>query len=493
MNTGASEFRSELVRLRARYRERLAGFVRDAGRREADALEAQLRVWLVDGFLKCLGWRGFGLTDEYPVDRLAGSSEKRWRLDYLGHTRDDDGTVPLLVVGTKRPSSPLPEPGSAEPVFHGYSKKDLLVAALRENVVLAGDWADWLTKARGYVARLVHQHGGACPSRLVITNGDWFVLILNPRRCLLEQEADTDDVVVYRQWAEVEDGHRRMFDELHYDQLLAPLVPEELIASQVSRVFAEAPPVKMLRGLRVAYRHDSDTLRLEPAPELKVWPILFMKAVGGRWFQVRLPPPDGSMLIVPHRYERLPEHLADVEEEAGRLLESVRAALGSALPEVSELGEHLADHADQIMVPPRRELHNRDSPSNHFLLALGRGAHFLRRASPQCRSCPFHDVGACPHDHRVPHVLSRSVTGRSFFKTGEHHACAHSSTRSAKEPAPTSTSRFSDARCHIWYFDTGICCRACAFEPVCAQGRWFGSELPCPQPAAPGGGGDRPS
>lgn len=479
MNTGTSEFRSTLVQLHARYRERLDGFARDGGRRHADALEAQLRVWFVDRVLQALGWRGFGLTDEYPVDAIPGSGEKRWRLDYLGHARDDEGTVPLLVVETKRPSSPLPEFSSSELVFVGYSRRDLLVAALRGQVALAGEWADWLAKARGYVERLVHQHRDHCPVRLVFTNGDWFILILNPRRCFLDGEATTEDVLVYREWAEVEADSGQLLRELHYDQILTPLVPVELHASHAGRVFELGPPIKVLRGLRVAYRPDLDALRPEPAPELRVWPVLLLKAQGGRWFRVMRPPLDGSMLLVPHKYDRLRRHLSDVKEEADELLGEVRAAMGYVLPDPCDLNEHLTDHSDRLLVPLVRELHNRDSRSNHYLLALGRETHFLRRASSPCSSCPFHDVGACPEDRRVADAFSRSVVSRSFFKTGEDHACAHLSTRRAKEPAPTLTSRFGDARCHIWSFETGLCCRACGFERLCAGGAWFSRELPC--------------
>jgi hypothetical protein len=175
-------FRHRIAELRTRFGEGLAAGERATADDVVEqALEAHSRAYVINGVLGALNWRidslpqdGVGeLIPEAPVYSV--STETTRFLDYLGLERQTE--QPLLIVETKRPSSALPTLG-------GRARKR---AAARAEVVslglrgdpLSGDWDTWLRDLGDYV-RTVATRSGQYPRRALITNGDWFLVFLDP-------------------------------------------------------------------------------------------------------------------------------------------------------------------------------------------------------------------------------------------------------------------------------------------------------------------------
>jgi hypothetical protein len=78
-----------------------------------EVLEYQIRVWVVDGFLRSLNWIQSSSWNSRPqfvnmapeLTVTSGKGTKR-RMDYFGY--ESDTRRPLLIVEAKRPSDELP-------------------------------------------------------------------------------------------------------------------------------------------------------------------------------------------------------------------------------------------------------------------------------------------------------------------------------------------------------------------------------------------------
>ena len=186
------EFFDKLCRLRGDYEDRtrriadlcaaLVGDQDDQGPHEDQAvLEAHARACFVDGVLAALNWSiltpadGTGdLVPETPV-RSSASGNIRF-LDYLGLERYT--TRPLVVVEVKRPGSPIPKIVGTPQGKVSYTPGAAICEGLRGRE-LNGKWSEWLETLRDYCKSLVDR-GGLPPKRLVITDGEWWIIFRNP-------------------------------------------------------------------------------------------------------------------------------------------------------------------------------------------------------------------------------------------------------------------------------------------------------------------------
>jgi hypothetical protein len=164
-----------------------------------ESLEAHSRAYFLNGFLAALNWRldvspKTGLPNLVPEAPLQ-SLEKGTIcfLDYLGFDRDS--ARPLLVVEAKRPSSVLPRLAklsndSREPSLAKLSNKSLkpsgpeVVSRGLKGERLLGKWSQWLSTLKDYV-RSVHAKANHAPKRVLLTNGDWLILFLDPSDAFL--------------------------------------------------------------------------------------------------------------------------------------------------------------------------------------------------------------------------------------------------------------------------------------------------------------------
>ena len=435
-------------------------------------LEHHIREYFVNAVLAALNWR----ADRNPKDDLPNivseapvRSQKTGtirRLDYLGLEKDTN--EPLLIVETKRPSAKLPHPGGAS------SYPEIIARGLKGSD-LGGEWNEWLTGLRDYV-RSVHEKTQSVPRRVVITNGKWLLLFLQPSDSFLDTgTCDSDAVIVFADRSDIEERYWELFNHLEHGLVLEKA--RLLTLGELSFHLERSTLDRVMHGLRLRYIDQPGIY--ERRPVIKVAPVLFLRSIYGSWLGVENPPGEYE---IPHEREELPEHLDHLDRAGRVLLNEVNRRLDAAL-QSSPLSRHYDDE-DSFQA-----LHGIvDRSNNEYMVVTGDRTHYLLR-SPSVQSCPYHDWGACNAEHTASNpgpLVKRSIEPRAFFLSGEVHHCAHRDVSSAKAAQITTENRTrcgqrsgrdGDAFCEIWRFEQHLCCRICAFETVCTKATVF--QLPC--------------
>jgi hypothetical protein len=315
------------------------------------------------------------------------------------------------------------------------------------------------------------------PNRVVITNGDWLIVFLDPQDAFLEDgSANPNRILVFRDYTDIENRFSEAFLYFEYQQVLgeAPaLTPGELS-------FHVSPEVvdRIMHGLHLLYIEERGIYKYSP-PVIKVAPIVFVHSRYGGWFRVEAPP---NTYDLPHDRDRLQQHLEEVQRAAKELLDEVNRRLGTSL-KAFPLYSHY-DSGDEF-----EALHGvAECGENEYLVVTGETTHYLL-PQPSIPNCSYHDWTACSRAGIALNprpILVRSTSPRSFFMSTELHHCAHRDVSSAKATPITSANRQrcgqrsgkdGQAFCEIWRFERHLCCRTCAFEEVCARASVF--QLPC--------------
>lgn len=468
-----TEYENLLENHIARTREEYTGTHRRAA---SDSIsEIQVRVSLVNALLASLNWRqDISPRADMPnvISEAAVLSKDRGTtrfLDYLGLER---GTInPLLLVETKRPSTPLPEAHTPSSTYSGIVARGLAGEDLK------GDWNEWLQDLRDYI-HSVHDRTGMTPKRVVITNGDWLILFIDPADAFLENgDKEASRILVFENRDEMESCHYEVFRHLEYQRVLgdAPiLTPDSLLSYIQPRDVSQA-----MYGLHLQY--DENLMVRGSRPTIFVAPIIFLRSRFEAWFCVEAPP--NIQYEIPHRPEELAGHITEVGQAANELLAIISERL-QARPDIVGLSNHNFSALPGVCICGRDE----------FYVATGDAMHYILPEAVV--ECPYHDWNRC-YDAGVPAgqrpIMARSIFPRSFFTSGELFHCAHSGVAAAKasEPSMDNHSLFASSLrhedpsfCFVWLFEQYLCCRVCAFLNVCIQSPVF--RLPCIQTPHPG-------
>jgi hypothetical protein len=485
-------FRRQLDTLRARY----DGLPPEQRPPDFDeALEHHARCYLINALLAGLNWRldlrlEDGLPNLFPeiAVRSEASGTRRF-LDYLGIERSTNN--PLLMVEAKRPNSPLPVLATLQDISTKRTRQASVQSAISVtdtgSVVisrglagkpLGGDWSQWLEDLRDYV-RSVNASTGKVPKRVVITNGDWLILFLQPAAAFVEAgECDPRSILVFRTSEEILERSAVLFSGLEHQAVLG----EAPILRPVELLFHIEPShiQNAMHGLRLRYEQAKAIYQREPM--IYVAPVLFLRTDLGAWLRVES---SEKQYSIPHESYKLPIHLEDVRASAHSLLAETCKILKIDLS-VTSLEQHFADSNSFNVQNAVVKLSD-----DQYWIVTGEQTHFLIR-EPTVPDCPYHDY-AHTHSKGVAAqpgpVLQRSVDPRSFFYSPETHHCAHQNVALAKSQSVTAknrercgprSSRDGEAFCEIWSFERRLCCRTCVFEPVCTKAQVF--HLPCQRP-----------
>ena len=461
-------------------------------------LEAHVRVYVVNSFLAALNWRmdvsaAEGLLNLVPEMALLSLENGTTRfLDYLGIERQTG--APLLVVETKRPSSALPMLRESSDMYAQVNHSAIVSQGLN-GTGLAYEWNKWLDTLRDYV-RSVQVQAGRTPARAVITNGDWFILFLDPADSFLEAGTrDPAKILVIegsggwdpnaRQAApsEMERRYAEVFEHLEYQKVLGTAPP--LSAGTVAFSIESKNVQRVMHGLKLSYEKVRNVHT--PSPHICVAPLLFLQSKFGAWLIVDA---SGKQFILPDKRRQLGPHLEEVANASTDLLVQVNHALGTSIAP-TRLSSHYADAASFEALPGVRET----SIFNEYIMVTGNETHYLRE-KPTVSKCSFHNAAASFKKGvgRAPAIMARSLEPRAFFISGENHHCAHQEVWSAKASPITDANQAGcgsrsgkpgQAFCEIWRVDEYLCCRTCVFESVCTKAAVF--HLPC----HPQGGGQQ--
>ncbi|MHB8386396.1 MAG: hypothetical protein ACYDAT_08105 [Metallibacterium sp.] len=455
-------------------------------------LEAHVRVYVVNSLLAALNWRmdvsaADGLLNLVPEVALQSSENGTTRfLDYLGIERQTG--VPLLVVETKRPSAELPRLRDPSNVYAEVNYSAIVSQGLN-GTKLAYDWNKWLATLRDYV-RSVQAMADRTPARAIITNGDWFILFLDPADSFLEAGTrDSAKILVIEGsggWdpnaqqaapSEMERRYTEVFEHLEYQRVLGK--SPHLSAGTVAFSIESQNVQGMMHGIKLRYEKLLNVHT--PSPHISLAPVLFLQSRFGAWLTVDA---SNHQFELPHEKKQLGQHLAAVAVASAALLAQVNQALGTTIAP-KRLTSHYADATSFGTLSAVRE-----TSIDEYIVVTGDETHYLREM-PTVPVCPFHEASAAFAQGVGPAtpIMARSLKPRAFFISGEDHHCAHVEVWRAKASAITAENRaqcgprsgdIGQAFCEIWRVDEYLCCRTCVFESVCTKATAF--HLPCHRP-----------
>lgn len=468
-----SVFEPHLRKIRAKYAGMPGG---NPPRSVEDHLEYHERVYVVNALLAALNWRLdasplTGLPDLTPEAPLRSKERRTVRfLDYLGV--ESESANPILIVETKRRSAGLPR---GPRLATTYSE---VVSMGLKGVKLYGEWRQWLADLKDYV-QSIHERSGACPRRVVITNGVWIILFLDPEDAFIESGSkDSTRILVFENRADVERRSAELYRALEHRQVLEKVPP-----LQPGEVLSFLSPDKVERAMHGIHLQYSVAGHFAKRPVITVTPLMFLCSPEGAWVRVEGAPDDYE---VSPEYQSLVAHLAEVDRAAKALLARLDTLLGKTLV-LQSLQEHYSSEEAFSSMPAIVA-----EAKDHYVVATGRHTHYIL-PEPTVPVCPFHDWNECVKGgvSRGPSPLrSRSISPRALFVSGELHHCAHGDVATAKEMPLSALSRVragprsgleGQAFCEIWRFEQHLCCRTCAFEKVCTKAQVF--TLPCQLPA----------
>ena len=486
LSNNASDFRSAVNAALIRFANRRKGWMNRHGPRFADkvrgsknaTLEHHLRLHFVDEVLRALNWSLTETAAEEPnllAELPIISADAGWTkfIDYLG--LDAATSTPLMVVETKRYGSPLPKhPKSTSP---SIAVPAALAEALAGNKdLLRQAWSDWIAAVGNYV-RSAAERGGV-PRRVVMTDGDWIIIFKNPQATFVAGRMDADAIsageIAFFSFKSIEADFAQIFELLEYQHVLGELPPLTLAELR----FHVRPEVadRIMHAVKVIFMADPDFY--EPAPRIKVKPVLLLATTLGGWIVVEEP---GAGVVLPGNEDLLERHLNEIRGLAERLATDVSTKFGREFVPVS-----LLDHyGEPSAFTPMPGVHSRsgEGGERRFIVATGQHTHYLR-SEPSVLHCPFHDWSLVHGRADAPRI--QSVKPPAFFTSGRLHYCGHRDVEQVKHSPATDLNRDltgprsappGGAFCEVWDLDQFLCCRTCAFEEVCAKSELF--MLPC--------------
>lgn len=451
------------------------------------ALEAHNRTYLINALLYSLNWRLDkspeqdlpNLVPEVPIISIDRGTTRF--LDYLGMERNEGR--PLLIVEAKRLSAPLPR-------LKNPSKQDYVASVICQGlngIKLTGDWNKWLETLRDYV-RSVKKRSGQLPLRVVITNGEWLILFLDPENAFISDgNFDPAKILVWEDQNEIETRSAELFCHLEYTSLLNKKLPVLTLGKLRFNITKEEVKC-LMHGLRLLYIKRPGMYG-RVVPVIETAPVIFIQTKYGFWFLVEKNTVNTNVNVfeIPTSYDKMTNHLTDLKKAAESFLQEVNRYLEADF-KPAPVTDHYFNPESFALLPGVKEIDHKND-ATEFLVVTGSYTHYLLPVKPKVRNCPYHDWvkshGEGVGYGQVP-ITRGDCNLRSFFKSGDSHHCTHCEVANAKEQRITNTNRDrcglrsgeeGQAFFEIFRFEKFLCCRACAFEVVCTKAEVFC--LPC--------------
>jgi hypothetical protein len=356
---------------------------------------------------------------------------------------------------------------------------------------LGADWNDWLDTLKDYVRSVHAGASGHVPRRVVITNGRWLVLFVDPADSFIAGgDVSPENVLIFEdnndgtKPPEIEERFEEIFRLLEHQHVLERVPP--LLASQIPFRLDPDSVEHLMHGLHVKYIEQQGIYEISPV--IQVSPIMFVRSRFGAWLHVKSQRTEN----IPHSEAELPEHLRKVSGIASQLLTDLNNALGSPHVPITLEEHYLNEESFQSMRGITEVAHREgEHPSQDLLIVTGTNTHYLLN-EPTVSGCLYHDWAQSRADgcEVGQPIESPSVRPRSFFTSRGLHHCSHRLVAAAKAEQIDArvrkdigrSGRDGAAFCEIWPLDEFLCCRTCVFQDVCTKARVF--NLPCRLPVS---------
>src|SRR5271166_4127749 len=293
-----------------------------------DFLEAHVRKYLIDALLGALNWSivlqddpaETNLIPEAPIVSVTHATTRY--LDYFGM---EHGTgQALLILESKRLGTPLPERKKSTPARKLVASRrdvaEIILGGLKGDGLLH-NWDGWLKTLTDYFVT-VRDRGQSAPRRVVITDGIWCIIFLEPETTLLDPDRSAPEhIAVYLSKESAAAG--RVF-ETYFDEIFGYLeyrcLARQLRSLTVAELNFHLPrgtQTTMMRGLHLKYLEVEELYSTKP--RIQVSPLLFIRAEGREWLRVEARTPE----YVPTNEDDLAQHLETVRARAQQLSDDV--------------------------------------------------------------------------------------------------------------------------------------------------------------------------
>lgn len=413
--------------------------------------EAQVRRYVIDPVLVALGWNLEAPTStlvEAGVEATVANGHRRF-LDYFGLGSIDEARA-LLFVEAKRLSVVLPAHDA------GMDPRDVIAAALREAFsvrepgtpggtgwALSEEWRGILTTLADYVRRLAASEHGV-PRRVLLTNGEWFVVFLNPTRSFLDRVGAANDLIVVSSLEKAVEMARELYSSLSHESL-ADHLPVQNCVDLRRFVQAEGEPLPAIFAVEVSTGEIGGV-----RPVMGFHPSVAVQVPSGAW--VRFADPASGPQVLRDEDE-LDADMAEISRRSDSLLSELRAQRALRLIDASSY------EASEARIPkfPSTTLLRRETPSR-FVLHIGdRSTPFVSPGAFE--GCPYHAHGPAFQEGRAASetaILRPSTNPPAYFPSGSPHHCAHRTVHILRAQ-----------RCAIRMLDEYLCCRSCVLQHRC--------------------------
>ncbi len=469
-------FRRQIVDLKTQYEEvhlpaieratasmqkKPANFLDGQGRKIV--LEAQVRQFLLDPTLTFLGW-DLGNPEAMLVEDALGATqdnEHRRFMDYHGRETLPNGTErSLLIVEAKRPSVKLPGPALA-------SSDALAIEIVKAFSAIRGgqtrcrhfpaDWFARLNTLAAYATR-AKERSGEAPCRVAITNGEWFIIFLNPESALIGMSPSADEILVFQSLDEVANRADEFCESLEYANLSHQIPIQH--PADLPKFASPSETVRAALAIELCFNNIGN---IQPSMAVRIYAqVRTSKSVWIKFRKDYEPPYE----IMPGKQEAFSDRIKMLQQLAFELVADLRKHAVVDLMTPAEAERVAADdgftspwHSSTLYASPTPELH---------YLTLGDEAFYIT-SRDKFDACSFHSYGPCMSggNAATPQaILRQSKTPPVYFASGSQFHCAHKSVHSAREKI-----------CVLKSFESHMCCQRCSFLTRC----WptGTDELPC--------------
>lgn len=427
--------------------------------------EAEVRACILDPILNVLGWdtsSTLNIAVEDPIaPRIATPEEKVRFLDYHGRAiAEDSSSKSLLLVEAKRASISLPDFSAGAVATHEFATAISGILSgtkgktKSETFELTATWEKFISTLCDYVCR-VHEKTKGSPTTAVISNGDWFVVFINPQRTFIDLDPIAADIQIYQNRHDVLAATARFSEYLGYSSL-ANHIPDQKPDALMNFVRDRTDKVEAIFGVRLSYAKHGLPSQSQPAIGVYVY--------------VRVRTPNGA-LITFYEDDNFIPFRSDADE-----IEELRQEIST---KSSALLTEMRRHADisilsiEDWINARKDSLCKSAPgdTNNFDILTG-SAEFFINTDVSWNTCSYHDSGKCAAAHKlspIGPVLRSQVSPRVFFPSGSPLHCSHIAVHALREKI----------RCLISGFEQSLCCRRCVFFNICYREEEQKKLLPC--------------